>query len=156
MVAGHAFSDPVNSYQPLSYLITGIHYEDGFEDANFNTLYGDYFGAALDATDSSRIWVAGEYNTLPNGHQTPTWSTFIGSINVISSGCTPPSSGVWTVTSSCTMSSSAIAPANVIVQPGVVLTIKSGVTLTVHFGTNHLLVQPGGMVIILTGGKLSS
>lgn len=70
--------------------------------------------------------------------------------------CAPPSSGDWIQSSSCTMSSSAIAPANVIIPPNVVLTIPNGVTLTIHFGSNHLLVQPGGQVFIQPSGKLSS
>jgi hypothetical protein len=70
--------------------------------------------------------------------------------------CLPPLSGDWNVTSSCTLSSSATAPADVIVQPGAVLTIPSGLTLTINFGAYHLLVEPEGEVFIQPDGKLSS
>jgi dockerin type I repeat protein len=45
--------------------------------------YGDYFGAAVDPSDTSLVWVAGEYhgsltgNCLTNGPGTTCWSTFI-------------------------------------------------------------------------------
>lgn len=71
-------------------------------------------------------------------------------------GCTPPASGDWIVTSSCTVPINSTAPANVIVEPNAVLTIPDGVTLTVNFGSYHLLVSPSGQVFIQHGGKISS
>jgi len=40
-------------------------------DFNPTSRYGDYFGAALDPSDPTRIFVAGQY------HKSPTWSTWI-------------------------------------------------------------------------------
>jgi hypothetical protein len=74
----------------------------------------------------------------------------------ITNTCSLPQSNDWNVTSSCTMSTSGTAPANVIVQPNVILTVPNGITLTIHFSTNHLLIEPGGMIMISPGGKLSS
>jgi hypothetical protein len=71
-------------------------------------------------------------------------------------GCIPPGSGDWNVTSSCTLPVNSTAPANVLVQPNVVLTIPSGVTLTIHFTTNHILVNAGGRVVIQAAAKISS
>jgi len=71
-------------------------------------------------------------------------------------GCSPPASSDWTITSNCTLVSNVTAPANVIVQSNVILTIPNGITLTVHFGQYHLLVQPSGKVMVNPGGKLSS
>jgi hypothetical protein len=39
--------------------------------------YGDYFGAATDPSDTSQVWVAGEYNPTPIG-----WSTLIASMTM--------------------------------------------------------------------------
>lgn len=152
IVTGQAANDPVNSIKQLSYLTTGSHYEDGKEDSNFNTLYGDYYGAALDSSNNTRIWVAGEYNTLANGHLVPTWSTFIGSINF---DCVPPISGDWIITASCTLASSATAQANVIVQNNSLLTIPNGISLNIDFKNNHLLVKSGSGVYIAPGGKIT-
>jgi hypothetical protein len=64
-------------------------------------------------------------------------------------------SGDWTITSSCSISSTATAPANVIVQSGAVLTIPSGMRLNVDFTHYHLLVKSGGGVLIKAGGAIN-
>ena len=69
--------------------------------------------------------------------------------------CTVSTLTDWTVSLSCTLLSSATAPANVIINKGAVLTIPSGVTLTIHFKTNHLLVHNGGGVLIKSGGAIN-
>jgi subtilisin family serine protease len=69
--------------------------------------------------------------------------------------CAPPLSGDWTITSSCSISSTATAPANVIVQSGAVLTIPSGMRLNVDFTHYHLLVKSGGGVLIKAGGAIN-
>jgi len=67
--------------------------------------------------------------------------------------CTTPSTGDWTITSSCTLSASSTAPANVIVQNNSLLTIPSGVTLTVPSGHNITVVSGSG-ILIKSGGTL--
>ncbi|MHB9161288.1 MAG: hypothetical protein ACYC6W_10470, partial [Nitrosotalea sp.] len=47
------------------------------------------------------------------------------------------------------------APANVIVQSGVVLTIPSGLRLNIDFTRYHLLVQYGGGVLVQAGGAIN-
>src|SRR5437660_2369057 len=152
IVTAQAAADPVNSIKQLAFLRTGTHYEDGFEDSNFNTFYGDYFGASPDPSNNTRIWVAGEYNTLPNGHVVPSWSTFIGSINF---DCVPPTSVDWIITASCTLASSATAPANVKVQNNSLLTIPNGISLNVDFKNHFLLVNSGSGVYIAPSGKIT-
>jgi len=50
--------------------------------------YGDYFGAAADATDPATVWVAGESGTdIAGGHG---WSTYVASVSVTPAGGTPP------------------------------------------------------------------
>jgi hypothetical protein len=53
------------------------------------------------------------------------------------------------------MSSSATAPANVIVQNNAVLTIPNGVILNIDFTTKYLLVKSGSGVLIKDGGKIT-
>jgi len=57
------------------------------------------------------------------------------------------------ISSSCTLSASSTAPANVIVQNNSVLTIPNGVTLTVPSGHNITVVSGSG-ILIKSGGTL--
>ena len=143
-VTGQTINDPINSVQSLLTLREGSY-------PNLDFRHGDYFGAALDPTDTGRAWVAGEYyaaNSFSSSH----WSTFIGVIS--SNVCVVPTSGEWIISASCTLTSSASAPGNVTVQNGAVLTIPSGVFLDINFITNHLFVQSGSGVLIQSGGKI--
>ena len=74
---------------------------------------------------------------------------------VQSISCAPPSSGDWTIPSSCSISSTVTAPANVIVQPGAVLTVPGGLRLNIDFTHYHLLVKSGGGVLIKAGGAIN-
>jgi len=82
----------------------------------------------------------------------------VSEYNITSNGtpsCSPPASGDWTVSSTCTMTASATANGNVIVPNGVVLTIPNGVTLDINFATKNLTVRAGGGVLIQAGGKIT-
>jgi subtilisin family serine protease len=68
--------------------------------------------------------------------------------------CTPPASGNWVVAESCTFVGSATAPANVIVDVEVALTIAGGASLDINFSTNHLRIKNGAKVVIKSGGKI--
>jgi len=74
---------------------------------------------------------------------------------VVSQSCVPPTSGDWTISSSCTLPVSSTAPAHVIVQPSVKLTIPPGLSLNIDFIHYHLLVKSGGGVLIQVGGKIT-
>ncbi len=69
-------------------------------------------------------------------------------------GCRPPSSGDWTLAQSCTYTGTAVAPASVIVEPGVVLTIEPGAILEIDLKTYKLLVRQGGGVLVREGGTV--
>jgi len=69
--------------------------------------------------------------------------------------CSPPPSGNWTVSSTCTLISNATVNGNVIVPNSVVLTIPNGVTLDINFATKNLTVQAGGGVLIKAGGTIT-
>jgi len=74
---------------------------------------------------------------------------------VASVSCTPPSSGTWTITTSCTMTASAPAPGNVLVQNNAVLTVPSGITLTINFLSFNLTVESGSGVLVKSGGTIT-
>ena len=68
--------------------------------------------------------------------------------------CTPPGSGDWTVTQSCTLTSNTTITGNITVNSGVQLTINSGVTLNIDFVNKYLMVKNEGGVFIKDGGKV--
>src|SRR5207245_344929 len=70
--------------------------------------------------------------------------------------CIVPSLGVWDLQSSCILTIPTLAPSDVIVESGAVLTIQSGVQLTIDFSQHHQKVVSGGGVLIQNGGKISS
>ncbi|KPA14416.1 endo-1,4-beta-mannosidase [Candidatus Magnetomorum sp. HK-1] len=68
--------------------------------------------------------------------------------------CKPPASGDWIITQSCTMKSSATAPANVKVQSISVLTLPDGVTLDIDLKNYNLTVEKGSGVLIKHGATI--
>jgi hypothetical protein len=69
--------------------------------------------------------------------------------------CSPPDSGDWIVSADCTMEQSATAPANVVVNENVTLTLDSGVGLQIDLSKYHLKVRNGAKVIIKPGAKIN-
>ena len=59
------------------------------------------------------------------------------------------------IITSCVLSSSDSAPANVIVQNGAVLEIPNGVTLDIDFANFNLTVESGSGVLIKAGGSVT-
>jgi serine protease len=68
--------------------------------------------------------------------------------------CNPPAIGDWIVAQSCTFQGQATAPANVIVQAGVTLTVAPGADLNIDFTGHHLRVRQGAKVIVKLGAKI--
>lgn len=68
--------------------------------------------------------------------------------------CRPPASGDWIVGASCTFTGTAVAPASVIVEPGVVLTVEPGAVLEIDLHSYQLLVREGGGVRVRQGGTV--
>jgi DNA-binding beta-propeller fold protein YncE len=73
---------------------------------------------------------------------------------VLIGACSPPHSGDWTVSSTCTMTADAtITNGDLIVQNNTVLTIPNGVTLNIDFTTHDLTVQLGSGISL--GGTMT-
>ena len=58
------------------------------------------------------------------------------------------------VVQDCLLSGSATAPGNVIVEPGIALTIDTGSSLDIDFTNFHLLIRSGAKLVIKDGGKI--
>ena len=137
-------------------------------NSNLSSLFSSTFvgegmasGIALDSSENVYItggtYTSAIYPTTVGSYHPTTIAgpdVFVSKFSSNLPPCSPPISGDWALSSSCTMSSSAIAPANVIVNNGAVLTIPNGVTLTIPFTSNHLLIHSGGGVLVKSGGKL--
>ncbi len=96
------------------------------------------------------------YAVIDDGVNPPVVDYSDGPVSVDHSlpDCAPPASGDWLVNASCTMTASDTAPGDVIVDPGVVLTIDNGVTLSIDLVNHKLLVQPGGGVLVRPLGAI--
>lgn len=69
MVTGQSIGDLSGTWEQPRILKQGLGPET-------RGRYGDYFGASLDPSDPSQIWVAGEYGS------TAGWATFIASVSI--------------------------------------------------------------------------
>ncbi len=85
-VSGQSVSDSLNSLSPLQTLKSGSA-PDATGQVSSRPRYGDYFGAGRDPTNTTVIWVAGEYHNSVTGDcffggsdVGNCWSTFVGSI----------------------------------------------------------------------------
>lgn len=106
---------------------------------------------APDSTILSALQTTGKSITSSRG----TFARIEVDLALQSISCSPPSSGDWTIPSSCSISSTVTAPANVIVEAGSVLTIPDGDVLRINFESYHLLVKSGGGVLIKAGGAIN-
>jgi hypothetical protein len=68
--------------------------------------------------------------------------------------CNPPAAGDWIVALSCTFQGQDSAPADVVVQPGVTLTLAPGADLDIDFDAHHLRVRDNARVIVQLGAKI--
>ncbi len=117
---------------------------------------------ALQAQSNWR-YVAADYNLSPpflvadRPHQlgppvTGGWERFV--VSVESAPCSPPPSGDWQVSASCTFEGNATAPAGVIVDNDATLTIADGAVLDLDFSQHELLVKSGSQVLVKAGGEI--
>ena len=73
-VTGRATNDPIGSLaQPKNLKLGSADQTTG--------RYGDYFGAGVDPSNTTTVWVAGEYTSNTGG----VWSTFIANMTIVSS-----------------------------------------------------------------------
>jgi len=70
-VVGRLQTDPLNTLQPSIQLWPGAFY-------NTSGRWGDYYGAALDPSDPSKVWVAGEYGKYASNK----WATRVAQLQI--------------------------------------------------------------------------
>ena len=128
----------------------------GYPRTDFSTLS---FG--IDTLDTSFLLTESDhvgYTYVTSGNLPNQWiglPSYFDTLVETLDRCSPPLSGDWIVSQGCTLGSTVTATANVIVQPGTVLTIPSGMILNIDFTHYHLLVKSGGGVLIKSGGAIN-
>ncbi len=70
LATGRVAGDPPNTLQPPSIVVTGTGPENP-SGCSGTCRYGDYFGAGLDPSNGSLVWLAGEFGTASG------WSTHV-------------------------------------------------------------------------------
>ncbi|MBM2818370.1 MAG: hypothetical protein HW410_52 [Nitrosarchaeum sp.] len=111
-------------------------------EAGFGSLVnGAVYTMTITATDGASLV------SIPVERTLLTYSNTIGT-------CSVPSNP-WVITSGCKINSNVIAPGNVEVQNGAVVTIESGGTLNIDFATKFLKIHYGSGILIESGGKIS-
>ncbi len=117
---------------------------------------GEFDTSILFAGNSSK-WTPDTAGEVPYYCTLHSWMTGLIIVEDMnpSVSCLVPTSGDWTITTSCTINTRALAPGNVIIQNGSVLGIPSGITLDIDFTTFNLTIQAGSGVLIKSGGTVT-
>ena len=152
--------------------ITGRNFIGSNPDGLSATIEVKYQCGANSTSVTANPDVSGDFQeaiTIPSNCSIPSTNTITAAIEVAGENtnvvevvvheipeatCSPPGSGVLTVAVNCTFQGSAAAPGNVIVEPGIALTIDTGAALDINFTNFHLLIRSGAKVVIKDGGKI--
>lgn len=88
-VTGQATTDPLGSFRTPTMLKVG-NYSDSGHNFIGTVRYGDYFGASVDPTDQSLLWIAGEYLTQSSlcYYLVSCWGTEVASVAITNPGFT--------------------------------------------------------------------
>ncbi len=127
----------------------------GSNSQTIGTRWGDYSSMNVDPSDGCQFWYTNAYVGADG-----LWATQIAKFSFpecSGSGqtqCLVPASGDWVVSEDCTLSQNASAPANVVVNPNVTLTIAPGIVLDIDSSSYNLRVKTGARVVIKPGGKV--
>jgi hypothetical protein len=149
-------NDPAGTIDSSGVLRQGVDYYVRTFGTGSNR-WGDYSGISVDPTDDMSFWVFNEYALARGtifGGEDGRWGTAFGHFSLQPPACTAPSTGNWIISENCGLESSVTAPANVIVNENVTLTIASGIRLDIDFSSYHLSIKNGAKVVIKAGGKI--
>ena len=142
---GRLAGDPLDT---LSIAEETIRAGNGAQDDGHR--WGDYTMMTVDPVDDLTFWYTNEYYSADGTE----WQTRIASFRFAGNECSPPATGDWIVTESCTFTGTATAAADIVVQNNAELTIATGASLSLDFTQHHLLVKHGSRVIVKLGAKL--
>jgi murein DD-endopeptidase MepM/ murein hydrolase activator NlpD len=103
-------------------------------------------------------WTISDMNATVDGNNINTVGNSPGTAYQSTNGrvdpCGPPNSGNWIVSSTCIMTGSDSAPANVVVQNNATLTLFPAASLNIDFVNRYLRVESGSRVRIISGGRI--
>lgn len=139
-VTGQLTTDPVNSLAASQLLKAG-------SAADQTGRYGDYFGAGVDPSDTSLVWVAGEYNSAGIGAPNcpfSCWSTFIGSASMTGFSAFPRSASLKIQLSSSTSSTITLTSLNGFSGKVTLTASVSGSGLTATVNPAKVTLSSGG------------
>jgi hypothetical protein len=152
---GQAVTDPINSLGMSQTIVTG--------NANDTSgRYGDYFGAGLDPSNPSIVWVAGEYHNLARGPRCfgycyNNWSTYIANVrmtrtNSTSSPVSLSDIGIWSSTPTLSLGPGQQSAATITVS-----SVNFGGTLTLSPSSagSSAMMNPTS-VTLASGGTATS
>lgn len=95
------------------------------------------------------------YAVVTDGVNTPERYYSNGSVSISRSTCTPPVSGNWIISETCTLAENVTAPANIILGSGAILTIESGATLFFDSINHTLSGEQDSYVNVKDGGGIN-
>ncbi len=147
LATGRVYGDAPNTYQTPEVVVAGTGPENP-TICKSTCRYGDYFGAGLDPSDSSTVWLAGEMGTS-SGWGTHIFATRIKAeitvVGLVQGGGTGYQSPTISYVLNDTTSSSTLKPtATVLADPGSawsVTSILGGSTAQERWQTNNPLTQ---------------
>lgn len=134
MAAGRVFGDAPGSLDPPQAIMAGTASETLQCSTTTGTCrYGDYFGAALDPSNASVVWAAGEFGS-PSGWRTQIFSGAVKAVltldyNIVygGSGYTPPQVA-YTLDGAARTATLSLAPTSYAVDPGTAWSVTQVLT----------------------------
>lgn len=123
VATGQVYGDPANTWQPLVMVRAGTGPEDPSRLCSTVCRFGDYFGAGLDPSDSTTVWLAAEFGTA-SGWGTSIFGAKIRAMLTLSYGILGGGSGYTAPNLSYTVNGSAAnvvlgtSPSTYLADPG--------------------------------------
>ncbi len=160
--ASNSFTISWNAADPDDDAVINLYYDtdntgqDGYPinmaTISEDTFPGEFVWDTTNVTDGSYY----VYAEIDDGVNAPVIAYSAGVVTIShQGGCSIPSTGTWTVTESCSISTPVTAPGDVIVMPNAIITIEATGQLHIDLKQYKLLVKKDGGVLILHGGKVT-
>ena len=105
-------------------------------------------------TEDSKVQYGGNTYTMSSFQGTDLVSTNGSSTTSTINNCLPPSSGDWTVSQNCKLSSNAKVARNLIINDGKSLTLEGNITLDMNFKDYKIVVKPNSNLILRSGARI--
>jgi len=146
------FSEPVTGVSIDDFVVT-----DGTK-SNFVALNADTYSIKVTKTATSvtiDMASSSASDLTGNGNTEASQLIVIFDPTTSTPGICSPTSGNWSITSSCTIIDDVAISGNVEVQNNSVLTVENGASLNIDFANHYLKVHSGSGVLIKSGGKIN-